>query len=621
MRNFEELEHPGKLAGEVEAAESILEQLAGVFRWNAPEPNGPGKATSPEDEPINLEARYRTLVEQIPAVVFMAYLDQGIGEAYVSPHIEALLGFTQEEWLNDPIRWYQQIHPDDKARWSVDAANMFLSGRALRSIYRVFARDGRVLWFQCEAKMVHRDDGRPWFIHGVGIDVTELKNAESELKRAHDELETRVHERTAELALANQELQIEIAERKRAEEERAGLLTREHQARTEAEAANRLKDEFLATVSHELRTPLTAVLGWACVLRMGRFGESSFEKALEAIERNAKSQSQLIDDLLDVSRIVAGKLRLKIQAVDLGAVIESALDSIRPAAEAKEIVITTSLKSLQRTLSADPDRLQQIIWNILSNAVKFTPRQGRVHIQVEPHEEEVRIVVSDNGPGITREFLPHVFERFRQADGSFTRAHGGLGLGLAIARHLAELHGGTIEASSDLEIGGSIFTVKLPLQQNGSSSARELPPPVMTDVHESLATRPLAGLRVLVVDDDADALELLALIFSQYGAEVQAVSSARDALDTYLREPFDVLVSDIQMPDEDGYQLMRKIKVIAEERGTRLTALAVTAHAKAEDRVRALQAGYHAHVPKPIDPMQLVFMLASLVTDGYSNPA
>lgn len=753
MRKSEDLDKAGALASDVAAAESILEQLAEAFIWNTTE-QGHGKETSAaksgdssNSEPLNLEARYRTLVEQIPAVVFMAYLDQGIGEAYVSPHIEALLGFTQEEWLNDPIRWYQQIHPDDKARWSLDAANMFLSGQALRAVYRVLARDGRVLWFQCEAKMVHRDDGSPWFIHGAAIDVTELKEADAELRRAHDELETRVRERTAELALTNKELQIEIAERKFAEEalreseeryrtvaetasdaiitidhnsemlfvnpateqifgftpdemigkdltmlmpeylrdlhrtginryystgerhitwqsveliglhksgrevpievsfgefirggerlftgfvrditkrkqaeaERAKLLQAEQRAREEAEAANRLKDEFLATVSHELRTPLTAVLGWACVLRMGRFGESSFDKALEAIERNARSQSQLIDDLLDVSRIIAGKLRLKMRVVDLHAVIESALDSIRPAAEAKEIRIITLLKPLPRTLSGDPDRLQQIVWNLLSNAVKFTPRQGQVQIQVEPHEEDVRIVVSDNGPGISQEFLPHVFDRFRQADGSFTREHGGLGLGLAIARHLVELHGGTIEATSDPGSEGSTFTVTLPLLQKESRESTNGSSEIVPSQAPS-AGLPLSGLRILVVDDDPDALELLVLVFRQYGAEVVAASSAHEALTSYRRESFDVLISDIQMPDEDGYQLVRKISAIANERAARLTALAVTAHAKTEDRMRALEAGYHAHVPKPVDPSQLVLMLASLVNDTNGEP-
>ena len=611
---MKEREQLSALAANLGAAESILEDLAGVFRWN-----GSGAdATTPE--PLNLEARYRTLVEQVPAVVFMAYLDQGIGEAYVSPHIESLLGFTHEEWLNDPVRWYQQIHPDDKARWSLEGAHMFFSGEALRSVYRVLSRDGRVIWFQCEAKLVHRDDGTPWFIHGVAIDVTELKEAESELKRAHDELEMRVRERTAELAETNRELQIEIADRKRAEAERAVLFTREQHAREEAEAANRLKDEFLATVSHELRTPLTAVLGWACVLRTGRIGENTFDRAVEAIERNARSQSQLIDDLLDVSRIIAGRLRLNIQLVDLDKVIEAALDSVRPAAQAKQIQIKTTSKPLPFPVSGDPDRLQQIVWNVLSNAIKFTPRQGRVDIEVGPRDQEVMIAVRDTGPGISREFLPHVFDRFRQADGSYTRLHGGLGLGLAIARHLVELHGGTIHAANNDEPPGARITITLPLvkilRQQGQVAEvepAEMPAATLTK------DLPLTGLQILVVDDEPDSLELLALVLKQYGAEAATASSAQAALNVLRSADIDVLISDIQMPGEDGYALIARARAIAAERGRRLTALAVTAHAKAEDRARALQAGYQAHVAKPVDPGELVLLVAGLAKKVISK--
>jgi PAS domain S-box-containing protein len=617
MSKSEEPADAGEFPLPFDSPESVLEGLASIFQWTSARQKKHDQtpdADAPPEEPLNLEARYHTLVEQIPAVVFMAYLDQGIGEAYVSPHIEALLGFTREEWLTDPVRWYQQVHPDDKARWSLEAARMFLSGEPLRSVYRIIARDGKVMWFQCEAKMVHRENGAPWFIHGVAIDVTDLKEAEAELKRAHDELETRVLERTAELAQTNRELQIEIAERKRAEEERALLLSREQHARAEAEAANRLKDEFLATISHELRTPLTAVLGWACVLRMGKVEEAAFERALEAIERNARSQSQLIDDLLDVSRIIAGKLRLKVQTVDLVTVIEEALDSVRPAAAAKEIEIHTALKPLARPFTGDPDRLQQIIWNLLSNAVKFTPRRGRVEIMVEAEEDEAVIVVRDDGPGISSEFLPHVFDRFRQADGSFTRTHGGLGLGLAIARHLVELHGGTIQVSN-AEKGqcGATFTIRLPilkpLAKPEAGVAVEAPsPPALAQPGK----KPLAGLRILVVDDDPDSQELLAMVFKKYGAQVATASSAPEALNVMGRADLDVLVSDIQMPDVDGYELIRKVRAMVTERNSQVTALALTAHAKAEDRARALEAGYQAHVPKPIDPVELVMMVASL---------
>ena len=551
----------------------------------------------------------------------MAYLDGGVGEAYVSPHIEAALGFKQEEWLNDPARWYQQIHPEDKTRWSIEAADIFLTGKPLRSAYRVLARDGRVIWFQCEAKMVQRDDGSPWFIHGVAIDVTELKEAESELKKAHDELETRVRERTAELAQTNKELQIEIAERKRAEEERALLFAREKAARKDAETANRLKDEFLATLSHEVRTPLTAILGWACLLRSPAVDEKVFERARQAIERNARAQSQIIDDLLDVSRIIAGKLRLKVEPVALSRVIEDALDSVRPAAEAKEIQIDTALQSVSPMVSGDSDRLQQTVWNVLSNAVKFTPRGGRVEVRLEQVQSGATITISDTGPGIAPEFLRHVFDRFRQADGSYTRPHGGLGLGLAIARHLVELHGGTIDVASDGVGRGATFVIRLPISKTRAKKAegKTIQKGRASNGSHAPAGRQLEGVRVLLVDDEPDNLELLTLLFKNAGAEVATASSARDALQVLQRADIEVLLSDIQMPEEDGYELIRQVKALMFQQRNRLTAVALTAHARAQDRTRALEAGYAAHISKPIEPGNLIDLIAKLVQEGESR--
>jgi PAS domain S-box-containing protein len=603
-------------------AEAILNELASVFSSADPATLQP--ASDSEKAPVNatelptVEARYRTLLEQLPAVVFMAFLDKGIGEAYVSPQIEAMLGFTQEEWLNDPVRWYRQIHPDDKARWSIEAAQMFLSGEPLRSVYRVMARDGHVIWFHCEAKMVRRDDGRPWFIHGVGFDVTELKQAEAALKDAHDDLEMRVRQRTAELATANTELQLEIVERKRAEQEREQLLIREQAARAEAETANRAKDEFLATVSHELRTPLNAILGWARMLRASQIDEDTMARALETIERNAKAQAQLIADLLDVSRITSGKLRLDVRSIDLVSLIKAAIDSVQPAADARGIRLQAVLDPRAGPVSGDPNRLQQVVWNLLSNAIKFTPKEGRVQVRLERINSHIEITVSDTGKGISADFLPYVFDRFRQADSTISRAYGGLGLGLAIVRHLVELHGGTVHAYSAGEGCGATFTVRLPLMivrdsERFPDEAWKRRHPTAGDEAPFECPPVLKGLRVLVVDDEVDVPQLLAAVLSLCGAEVTAVASVAEAIAAIQQMQPDIVVSDIGMPLEDGYSLIRRLRASEAERGTRIPAIALTAHARMEDRLRALSAGYDAHVAKPVEPAELVTVIASIV--------
>jgi PAS domain S-box-containing protein len=603
-------------------AELILNELAGVFfpsNTATLQPQNDSKSTTSQvTEQLNIEARYRTLIEQIPAVVFMAFLDKGIGEAYVSPQIEALLGFSQEEWLNDPVRWYQHIHPDDKARWSIEAAQMFLTGEPLRSVYRVLARDGHVIWFHCEAKMVRMEDGRPWFIHGVGFDITELKQAERALKQAHDELEVRVQQRTAELAKSNEELELEIAERKRVEQEREQLLIREQTARAEAETANRAKDEFLATVSHELRTPLNAILGWARMLRTSKLPEATVARALETIERNSKAQAQLIDDLLDVSRIISGRLRLDVRSLDLVSLIEAATDSVRPAAVAKGIQLQMLLDPSAGPVSGDPNRLQQVVWNLLSNAIKFTPKDGRVQVRLERINSHIEITVSDTGVGIASDFLSHVFDRFRQADSTITRRYGGLGLGLAIVRHLVELHGGTVHAYSAGKDRGATFTIRLPLtivqdSDRFPDEAQERRHPTAESEAPFECPPVLDGLRVLVVDDEADAPELLATVLSRCGAMVTAVRSTAEAIDALEQLKPDVLVSDIEMPGEDGYSLIRKMRSIEAERGGRVPAIALTAHARVEDRLRALSTGFDSHVAKPVEPAELVAVIASVV--------
>jgi PAS domain S-box-containing protein len=600
-------------------AGAILDQLASVFfpaDASQQESSNAVSQTVQSEKGLDLVARYQTLVEQIPAVVFLAFLDRGIGEAYVSPQIETILGFSQEEWLNDPVQWYRQIHPDDKARWSIEAAQMFLSGQPLRSVYRVIARDGHLVWFHCEAKMVRRDDGRPWFIHGVAFDITELKEAEAALQKAHDELELRVQERTQELADAVAGLKQEIVERKRVEQERAVILAREQAARQQAEIANRIKDEFLATVSHELRTPLNSILGWAVLLRSPAAEKFDSNHALEVIERNARAQTQLIDDLLDVSRIITGKLRLDLRPIELVQIVRSSVETVRPASEAKNVSIETNFGPGAVPVSGDPARLQQVLWNLLTNAVRFTPPGGRITVEVDLLGGHVQTIIKDTGIGIPAEFLPYVFDRFRQADGSLTRQQGGLGLGLAIVRHMVELHGGTVEAHSEGTGLGATFRVILPVLDKTltQKTKREEPPFGTVSARNRSKQGPrLNGLRILVVDDEADALEMVATALRSSGGEVVTADSSQAALEALSQAKYDVLISDLQMPGEHGYELLRKIRALEEHEGDRILAIALSAHGRAEDRKRSLETGFRAHITKPVEPSELVSLVASLV--------
>jgi signal transduction histidine kinase/DNA-binding response OmpR family regulator len=411
-------------------------------------------------------------------------------------------------------------------------------------------------------------------------------------------------------------LKLEVAERKQAEEERASMLVREQAARADAERANRTKDEFLATLSHELRTPLTAILGWSRLLRTSKFEGEQLTRALETIERNARSQSQLIDDLLDVSRIITGKLRIDAQPIELVPIVEAAIDSIRPAAEAKSINFEVALDPSAGCVSGDADRMQQVVWNLFSNAVKFTPEGGRVEVRLERIDSHTRISVADSGAGIDAKFLPFIFDRFRQADGSTTRKHGGLGLGLAIVRHLVELHGGEVSVRSDGVERGSTFSVVLPLLEggaNGASSTSTNTAPTADEVETAASSvaSPLEGLCVLVVDDEADTRDWIAAVLRRNGAAVRSCGSAAEALRLLDAWEPDILVSDIGMPREDGYSLIKKIRKAGA--GSRVPAVALTAYASVEDRARALEAGFQEHLVKPVEPERLVAAIASIV--------
>ena len=400
--------------------------------------------------------------------------------------------------------------------------------------------------------------------------------------------------------------------------ESARLLARETEARAEAEESNRLKDEFLATVSHELRTPLTAILGWARMLDSESLDAEQKRRALKTIQRNAKAQAEIVDDILDVSRIITGNLYLNLEPTELQPVLEAAINAVRPTAEAKRIQIETSFDGEPALVSADAHRLQQVVWNLVSNAVKFTPAGGRVRVKTYKTTGYANLEVSDTGQGITSDFLPHVFERFRQADSSTTRLHGGLGLGLAIVRHLVEIHGGSVRVDSEGTGKGATFTVALPLLVDGAIS---LQPSNRSEDLKLETSLELRGVRVLLVDDDAGTREIISAVLNERQADVTAVGSAREALIEINRGRPDVLISDIAMPVEDGYKLIEQVRGLFPPDGITLPAIAITAYAREEDRSRALAAGYQTYLPKPIEPAELVSAIAALVTNGAVTEA
>jgi len=399
-----------------------------------------------------------------------------------------------------------------------------------------------------------------------------------------------------------------ISELQRSEEERGQLLLKAERARAEAEAANRIKDEFLATLSHELRTPLTSLLGWSSVLREPNRDEMILNQGLEAIDRNARVQAQLIDDLLDVSRIVSGKLNLEVRPLDIASVTRAAINVVRPAADAKDLTLDYWARPGLGAISADSARLQQIIWNLLSNAVKFTPRGGEIFIRVEREGSNARVTVRDTGQGIDPEFLPRVFDRFRQADSSTTRNFGGLGLGLAIVRHLVELHGGTVSAESEGVGKGAMFSATFPLlADRGETAAITLSGEIsVTEL------RSLDGLRILLVDDEPEARQIISTVLTRTGADVKTCNSAREALTKLVEWGPDVLLSDIAMPDEDGYSFIKKVRALPRAKGGEIPAAALTAYARDEDRRLALASGYQMHIAKPISSSQLVLMISTL---------
>jgi PAS domain S-box-containing protein len=514
------------------------------------------------------EARIRALVDAMPLCVWAA---GARGETYYSNAVWS--DFSGMDNAHSRLFGIEVGHPDDVERVKRSIEQAFREGTLLETEVRFKrARDSVYRWHLLRAVPEFDGDGS---VMGWIATATDIE------------------------------------EHKRGEEARIRLLMQEKEARTEAEAANRMKDEFLATVSHELRTPLTAILGWTRIIRGGKLDAARFMRGLDVIERNGRAQAAIIDDILDVSRIITGKLRLELDAIDLAAVVQAAMDTVRPAADAKGIRLEWKSDLPDRRFTGDPDRLQQIVWNLLSNAIKFTPKGGSVEISTSQIDSHIEIHVIDSGQGIAPDFLAHVFDRFRQADGTSTRRHGGLGLGLAIVRHLVELHGGTVHAESDGEGKGSRFTVRLPVRAVQVSSRGEEsstpPPPIAAS-----SDQPLLGLSVLAVDDEADARELIATVLEQAGARAITVGSAEEALTALARERPDVLLSDIGIPGSDGYSLMRRVRDLPPDEGGNIPAAALTAYSRVEDARRAIEAGFQRHVAKPVEPDVLIAQVAAL---------
>jgi PAS domain S-box-containing protein len=481
---------------------------------------------------------------------------------------------TMEQELG--FGWVQNIHPDDLDRLLRTYSDHFETRTAFRTEYRFRRHDGEWRWLINNAVPLY-EGAEATFSGYIGscVDITEFRQAATE---------------------------------------REQLLVSERAARSEAERLGRMKDEFLATLSHELRTPLNAILGWATLLRRVQVGSDDYVKGLETIERNARVQTQIIADLLDMSRIISGKVQLDVQPVDLREVISASLDAIRPSADAKQLRLRATLDAKAGRIRGDAGRLQQVFWNLLTNAVKFTPAAGRIDIILERVNSHVEISIEDSGIGIKPEFLAFVFDRFRQADASITRRHGGLGLGLSIVKHLVELHGGTVRVKSPGEGQGTTFIVALPISVARTSDSGRHERPGFADVDLfSVGLPSLAGVTVLVIDDEPDARVLVSRIVEERGARAVMAETGEEALRLLNTEAVDILVSDIGMPDYDGYKFIQHIRT-CEPKGVRnIPAIALTAYARADDRQRALLAGYQMHLAKPVEPRELIAGIASLL--------
>ena len=526
-----------------------------------------------EEEALRLQSEERLHMAAEAARIGLWSWDLASGRLDWTPTCYDLLGVEPDVQMSRAA-YFGLVHPDDRARVAAEATRCIVSGAFYHLEYRIVRR-GEVRWVASLGRPLRDERGQPWRMMGVVLDVTD---------------------------------RVEEARRTEAR------LATERAARGEMERAARLKDEFLATVSHELRTPLNAILGWASLLQR-RPDAAPLSRELAVIERNAAALVRIVEDLLDMSRVLAGKLRLALEPIPLGKLVETAVETVRATADTKGVALA---KRIERdpVVMGDPARLQQVLWNLLANALKVTPKGGQVDVSLREEGACAAIEVKDTGRGIDAAFLPHVFERFRQEDASLKRQHGGLGLGLSLVKELAELHGGSVRAESEGPGAGATFTLRLPVAVTESDRTRAQAAGATLPETDAEALR---GMKVLVVEDDEDARAIVTRILADHAAEVMSAASASEALEALWTATPDVLVSDIGMPDVDGYELIRRVRALPPKGSASVPAIALTAFARTEDRDRALSAGYQAHLAKPVEPWRLVAVVAALCGGGAKD--
>lgn len=599
---------PGEPAKEIADAEAILRQMAeAAVRSPAPTSHSPAPPRAGDDSPgdqlSRAERRYRALVEQIPVVTFLAALDFNVHELYVSPQIENLLGFSQDEWLNNPFLWYNQLHPDDRERWQKEFAQTCATGTQFRSDYRFITRDDDVVWVHGECQVIRDENGAPLFLQGVAYDITESKTAEATLQHMRLELEEQIQQRTRELAYSNESLRDEIDRRKDLEEK---LRQRAEQLADES----RRKDQFLAMLAHELRNPLAPLLMAVDLLNRSEIEKPERDWAVGMVGRQVQHMARLIDDLLDISRISLGKIVLRKAALNLGTVVQRAVDVVRPAIAERRQHLDVELLQGEIMLEADGVRLEQIITNLLTNASKYTNPNGSIFLCAAVEGDQAVLIVKDNGIGIPPEMLERIFDLFTQVDNSISRsAQWGLGIGLALVRGLVDLHGGTVKAFSPGMGHGSEFVVQLPL----ISSPKSIPA-VDENSFRGTASSHLPRRKILIVEDNHEFSHSMSLLLRSWNQDVRATSDGNAALAEAQSAMPDMVFMDIGLPGMDGYEIAQKLR--QQPHGRNICLVALTGYGRQEDRERAIKAGFDFHLTKPISSEKL----RELLRDKPNSP-